>query len=30
MNGPLIAEFADPDALRTALRLIKGQRASCN
>jgi hypothetical protein len=24
MNGPLIAEFADPDALRNALRLIKG------
>jgi Protein of unknown function (DUF3341) len=24
MNGPLIAEFANPDALRTALRLIKG------
>jgi Protein of unknown function (DUF3341) len=24
MNGPLIAEFADPDALRAALRLIKG------
>jgi hypothetical protein len=24
MNGPLIAEFADPNALRTALRLIKG------
>ena len=23
MNGPLIAEFADPDALRTALRLIR-------
>jgi hypothetical protein len=24
MNGPLIAEFADPDALRAALALIKG------
>jgi hypothetical protein len=24
MNRPLIAEFKDPDALRTALRLIKG------